>query len=73
MKENLKVNDVLFGGLALILIVALICAIVALGGWITMILWNLVVPALGGAKIGFWMGVGINLLARWLFGRSTKE
>jgi len=65
-------KNTLIGGLALILIVALICAAVMLGGWITMILWNWVIPALGGPKIGLWLGVGINLLSSHLFGRSYK-
>lgn len=58
-------------GIALaILFAAILFGLVALGGAVTMVLWNWVVPALGGPKLGFWTAAGVNLLAAWLFGRS---
>ncbi len=41
----------------------------ALFGWITMLLWNWLVPALfNGPVIGFWQALGLLLLCKILFG-----
>jgi hypothetical protein len=43
-------------------------AVVALIGWITMLLWNWLVPELfGGPAITFWQSLGLLLLTKILF------
>jgi hypothetical protein len=43
---------------------------IALGGWIVMLLWNWLVPAIIGWRvITFWQALGLLLLCRILFGR----
>lgn len=54
-------------GLA-VLFCAIIFAIISFNAWILMILWNWVVPALGGPHIGFWLSMGVSLLSSALFG-----
>lgn len=55
-----------------ILFLAILAALVAGSAALTMVLWNWVVPALGGPKLGFWLSVGVNTLFGWLFGSRLK-
>lgn len=44
-------------------------ALVALFGWIVMLLWNAVlVPAAGASALTFWQGLGLLVLSRILVG-----
>jgi hypothetical protein len=46
-----------------------LAALIGLGGWIVMQLWNWLAPALFGWKlIGFWQALGLLALCRILFG-----
>lgn len=51
--------------------VALFAALIALFGWVVMLLWNALMPAIfpGLAAIAFWQAIGLVILARILFGR----
>lgn len=44
-------------------------AFIALGGWVVMLLWNWLAPALFGLRlINFWQALGLLALCRILFG-----
>jgi hypothetical protein len=52
-----------------ILIVPVVIAVLALVGWVVMLLWNALVPQLfHGPALGYWQAVGLLLLSRLLFG-----
>lgn len=55
-----------YGWLAILFFIALL----ALGGWIVMALWNWILPGLTGVgMISFEKAIGLLLLCRLLFGR----
>lgn len=57
--------------LALLIAAVLFVVIYALGGWVTMALWNWLVPLLfHGPVLEFWQAVGMYALCRTLFGSS---
>lgn len=44
-------------------------AFIALGGWVVMLLWNWITPALFGLReVTFWQALGLLALCRILFG-----
>lgn len=52
-----------------ILIVPVVIAVLALVGWVVMLLWNALVPQLfHGPALGYWQAVGLLFLSRLLFG-----
>jgi len=52
------------------LAIVAMAAFIALGGYVVMLLWNWVVPALFGWRlITFWQALGVLALCRILFGR----
>jgi hypothetical protein len=60
--------------LCFILVLAIVCGVYCLWGWIFMILWNWLAVDLFGAKVlGYWICVGITFALHWLgkliFGR----
>lgn len=54
---------------ALLIALAIIFAATCFGGWLVMLLWNAVVPAIwvGAPKLSFWVAVGVLLLCSILF------
>ncbi len=59
---------VLFGGLIILLIVAIVLALPL------MLLWNWLMPELFGlAYIGFWQALGLNLLSGILFRTTVSK
>jgi hypothetical protein len=75
MKFTLKNDDGLTGvemflvaGVLVLLGFALVFAMFCLYGWLVMLLWNAIIPALFGlSKITFWQAVGLNILCSFLF------
>lgn len=52
-----------------IVLITLICF---LSGWITMLLWNWLVPAIFGlGTITFWQALGLIILTNLIFGRRV--
>lgn len=52
--------------IASIILVALICF---LSGWVTMLLWNWLIPAIFGlGTITFWQALGLIVLVKLVFG-----
>lgn len=52
-----------------ILIIPVVIAVLALVGWVVMLLWNALVPELfHGPPLRYWQAVGLLLLSRLLFG-----
>jgi hypothetical protein len=61
--KALKITGIVIGGVVLAVLFALAF------GWLVMILWNWLMPALFGIKeITYWQGFGITVLAKILFG-----
>lgn len=66
-----KFNDVLAGGVVLVLAV---CLLGALLGLPVMLLWNALCPELFGLpKLGFFQAIGLNILAGLLFRSSISS
>ena len=52
--------------IASIILIALICF---LSGWVTMLLWNWLIPAIFGlGTITFWQALGLIVLVKLVFG-----
>ena len=53
----------------LLIAIAVACAVLALEGWLLMMLWNaVIVPWLGWSALTFWWSVGIITICNLLFG-----
>lgn len=56
-----------------ILIIPLVALAIALFGWVTMSLWNWLVPELfGGPAVTFWQALGLLVLSKILFSGFGK-
>lgn len=53
---------------AFLLVIFLLVLFVTIGGFIVMVLWNLVIPSLGGPAIELWQAIVLTFLIRFLFG-----
>lgn len=55
--------------IVLVLILALIFGILCFEGWLLMLLWNAVIPAIfvGAPTLSFWLAVGLILICNILF------
>lgn len=60
--------------IAIILILGIAFGLMCLSGWLIMLLWNGILPAVlsGVSAITFWQAVGIDLLLWLLFGGIGK-
>lgn len=57
----------------ILLIIPLVAIAVALFGWLTMSLWNWLIPALfGGPVVTFWQALGLLVLSKILFSGLGK-
>jgi hypothetical protein len=66
--KKLKVRRNKMKVLGILGIIILIAGALALGVWVTMLLWNYVMPSIFGlTKIGFWKSAGVLALSFLLF------
>lgn len=57
----------------ILLIIPLVAIAVAVFGWLTMILWNWLIPVLfGGPVVTFWQALGLLVLSKILFSGLGK-
>jgi len=64
--KNLSVLEVLGVIIGVILMIVLFCCMF---GWVTMLLWNALMPVIFGLPvISFWQAVGLMILGSFIFG-----